>query len=92
LGGTLAIMVCSLLAAYTTQSLSQSKSIASAELGAKTVTSYVELAKSALGKSAANLVFTLMLCASIGVCSMYLVFIGQTLESLSFDATSQNII
>lgn len=92
MGGTLAITVCGVLAAYTIQSLSRSKAIASAERGAKTVTSYVELAESALGKSAANLVFTLTLCASIGVCSTYLVFIGQTLESLSCDATSQNII
>eukprot|EP00566_Odontella_aurita_P012374 CAMPEP_0113530386 /NCGR_PEP_ID=MMETSP0015_2-20120614/2910_1 /TAXON_ID=2838 /ORGANISM="Odontella" /LENGTH=485 /DNA_ID=CAMNT_0000429101 /DNA_START=321 /DNA_END=1778 /DNA_ORIENTATION=+ /assembly_acc=CAM_ASM_000160 len=92
LGGTLAITTCGVLAAYTIQSLSRSKAIASAELGAKPVTSYVELAESALGKNAANLVFTLTLCASIGVCSTYLVFIGQTLESLSCDASSGNII
>jgi amino acid permease len=75
------------------QSLARSTATASSEPGAtKIVTSYVELAESALGKNAATLVFTLTLCASIGVCSTYLVFIGQTLESLSFDASSQNIV
>jgi len=50
------------------------------------------LAEVALNKNVANLVFVLTLSASIGVCSTYLVFIGQTLESLSNDADSANII
>jgi len=56
------------------------------------VTSYVELAEVALNKKVANLVFCLTLSASLGVCSTYLVFIGQTLASLSNDAESTNII
>jgi proton-coupled amino acid transporter len=87
LGGTLAITTCGLLAAYTMQSLNRSKAAAGSG-----ITSYVELAENALGTNAANLVFTLTLSASIGVCSTYLVFIGQTLESLSNDATSLNIV
>jgi len=54
--------------------------------------SYVDLAKSTLGPKAANLVFLFTLCASLGVCSSYLVFMGETLSSLSCDATSFNII
>jgi len=89
LGGTLAMTACSLLAASTMNSLQQSKAAASVT---RPVTSYVELAEEVLGKNAANLVFTLTLSASIGVCSTYLVFIGQTLESLSCDVTTQNIV
>uniref|UniRef100_A0A7S0C7M1 Amino acid transporter transmembrane domain-containing protein n=1 Tax=Proboscia inermis TaxID=420281 RepID=A0A7S0C7M1_9STRA len=61
----------------------------------KTVTntaSYVELAKSVLGEGMGRLVFGLTLGASLGVCSSYLVFIGQTLASLSCDADSSNIL
>jgi proton-coupled amino acid transporter len=96
LGGTIAISTCGILAAYTMQSLAKSKAIASEDsLGSGVVvpvTSYVELAENALGPNAAKLVFTLTLCASIGVCSTYLVFIGQTLESLSSDAQSMNVV
>mmetsp|Transcript_13432 Transcript_13432/g.22245 ORF Transcript_13432/g.22245 Transcript_13432/m.22245 type:complete len:488 (-) Transcript_13432:13-1476(-) len=92
LGGTLAITVCGALAAYTMQSLSNSKTIAASSGGGGTILSYVELAENALGPNAATVVFALTLSASIGVCSTYLVFIGQTLASLSSDATSQNIV
>jgi amino acid permease len=85
IGGTIALTACGFLATYTMQSLSRSKEIVGSA-------SYVELAKSTLGPNAARLVFTLTLCASLGVCSSYLVFIGQTLESLSCDATSENIV
>jgi len=104
LGGTLAITTCGVLATYTMQSLARSTAIASRSRGAASggtsgvvagtgdVTSYVELAEVALNTNVANLVFCLTLAASIGVCSTYLVFIGQTLASLSNDATSVNII
>jgi proton-coupled amino acid transporter len=92
LGGTLAITLCGGLAAYTMQSLANSKAEA-CELGSGvTILSYVELAEKALGRPASQIVFFLTMSASIGVCSTYLVFIGQTLESLSFDATSANVI
>lgn len=100
LGGTLAITVCGALAAFTMQSLSNSKILASSSNtnisttnnNNNSILSYVELADNALGPKAANLVFALTLSASIGVCSTYLVFIGQTLASLSADETSLNIV
>jgi proton-coupled amino acid transporter len=91
LGGTVAITACGALAAYTMQSLAKSKQRASDSEGSPIV-SYVELAENTLGRSAANVVFALTLSASIGVCSTYLVFIGQTLESLSNDASSLNYV
>lgn len=91
LGGTLAMSLCGGLAAYTMQSLARSKALASAAAG-KPILSYVELAQEALGPKAATTVFALTLSASIGVCSTYLVFIGQTLESLSCDKESNNVI
>jgi len=107
LGGIVAITVCGSLATITMKSLADSKKKA-AELVAvadstsfspdaglefkQEVTSYVELARVALGEKAANVVFALTLSASLGVCSTYIVFIGQTLESMSIDATSDNII
>jgi len=96
LGGTLAITTCGVLATYTMQSLARSTAIASRPTDTKdgggVVTSYVELAEVALNKNVASLVFCLTLSASIGVCSTYLVFIGQTLSSLSNDAESLNIV
>lgn len=92
LGGTLAITTCGVLAAYTMQSLSNSKAVACSNGSGSSILSYVELAENALGRKAATVVFALTLSASIGVCSTYLVFIGQTLESLSSDATSLNIV
>lgn len=92
LGGTLAITTCGALAAYTMQSLERSKRSARVVGSGTNILSYVDLAENALGRNAANLVFALTLSASIGVCSTYLVFIGQTLASLSSDATSLNII
>ena len=96
LGGTLAITLCGGLAAYTMQSLSRSQLSANNNIinnnSGQPVTSYVELAQEALGEKAAKLVFALTLSASIGVCSTYLVFIGQTLASLSCDETSVNVI
>lgn len=91
LGGTVAITVCGALASYTMKSLCRSKLLASAD-GKGPVTSYVELAENALGETASKIVFALTLAASIGVCSTYLVFIGQTLESLSYDAETQNVV
>lgn len=91
LGGTVAITLCGALAAYTMKSLARSTALASRN-AMKPVVSYVELAEEALGPKAAQLVFALTLSASIGVCSTYLVFIGQTLESLSCDVTSQNVV
>lgn len=55
-------------------------------------TSYVELAQEALGPVAAKIVFFLTLSASLGVCSSYIIFIGQTLESLSSDVQSTNMV
>lgn len=85
IGGTLSLLACGFLATYTMQSLSRSNMA----VGSK---SYVELAENTLGTKAGKLVFTLTLCASLGVCSSYLVFMASTLESLSFDTESTNII
>ena len=106
LGGTLAMAICALLASYTMQSLNNSRYnesllLAATNKGSTAVekvdtppppTSYVALAELALGKSASNLVFGLTLAASLGVCSTYIAFIGQTLSSLSSDAISDNIV
>lgn len=54
--------------------------------------SYVELADVALGGTASRAVFALTLAASLGVCSTYIVFIGQTLASLSSDSVSNNVV
>ena len=91
IGGTLAITICGYLATVTMQSLADSRQLASVRR-AKPITSYVQLARETLGERAANLVFTLTLSASLGVCSTYLVFIGQTLESMSFDTTTMNVL
>lgn len=87
LGGTLCMILCGSLAVFTMQHLMKAKLASPHE-----VTSYVQLANVALGKGASQLVFVLTLTASLGVCSTYIVFIGQTLESLSNDATSQNYV
>ena len=95
LGGTLAITLCGALATITMQSLSDSKLKASAaevSKGRDPIASYVDLARKALGEPAAKVVFFLTLFASLGVCSTYLVFIGSTLESMSCDATADNIV
>jgi len=75
-GGTLAMVLCGGLAALTMQDLQHAK----LQTGS---TTYVQLARIALGPRAAQAVFGLTLAASLGVCSTYVVFIGQTLESLS---------
>lgn len=85
IGGTIALTVCGILATYTMQLLLDLK----VQMNSN---SYVDLARSTLGNKAATLVFALTLSASLGVCSSYIVFLGQTLESLSSDATSTNII
>jgi amino acid permease len=85
IGGTLALTACGFLATNTMQSLARSKQ----SVGA---TSYVELAQEVLGPAAANTVFFLTLSASLGVCSSYIIFIGQTLESLSSDVQSTNMV
>lgn len=87
IGGTIALVACGLLSTYTMKSLSQSKIV----LG-EDASSYVELARNTLGVTAARIVFVLTLSASLGVCSSYIIFIGQTLQSLSCDASSTNII
>lgn len=90
LGGTLALTVCAYLATLTMQSINNSRSYL--EAIDKAPTSYVELAERSLGKSTSKLVFGLTLAASLGVCSTYIAFIGQTLASLSIDAESNNAI
>ncbi|CAB9521005.1 Amino acid transporter [Seminavis robusta] len=85
LGGTLALTLCGGLAAYTMASLARSKWQCQG-----VSSSYVELAEASLGKRAGQTVFVLTLSASMGVCSTYLVFIGETLESLSCDNTQSN--
>ena len=85
IGGTLALLTCGTLATYTMQLLLDMKL-------ATNSSSYVELARKTLGNQAANLVFALTISASLGVCSTYVVFMGQTLDSLSCDATSTNLI
>ena len=39
-----------------------------------------------------NLFSALTLAASLGVCSTYIAFVGQTLASLSADSVSNNIV
>ena len=90
LGGTLALTACAFLATLTMQSINNSRSYL--ESTKETPTSYVELAELSLGKSISNIVFGLTIAASLGVCSTYIAFIGQTLASLSIDAESNNII
>jgi proton-coupled amino acid transporter len=88
-GGTLAMTLCGALAASTMQSLARAKRQVPQSSSSS---SYVRLADTVLGTGAAKLVFFLTLSASLGVCSTYLVFIGQTLESLSNDASSHNVV
>ncbi|KAL3800931.1 hypothetical protein ACHAWO_000064 [Cyclotella atomus] len=90
LGGTLALTACAYLATLTMQSINNSRSYL--ETTGEAPMSYVELAEMSLGKSTSNLVFGLTLAASLGVCSTYIAFIGQTLASLSMDAESNNIV
>mmetsp|Transcript_3618 Transcript_3618/g.8010 ORF Transcript_3618/g.8010 Transcript_3618/m.8010 type:complete len:540 (-) Transcript_3618:132-1751(-) len=106
LGGSLAMMTCAFLAMKTMQSINRSRFLAveddnndKDEPTTTTTTttpsppkSYVELTEMALGDGASKLVFTLTLAASLGVCSTYIVFVGQTLASLSADSLSNNII
>lgn len=96
LGGTLAITICAFLAMKTMQSINRSRFLAveleQDEPMISPPTSYVELTKLALGDGASKLVFSLTLAASLGVCSTYIVFVGQTLASLSADAMSANIV
>ena len=90
LGGTLALSICAYLATLTMQSINNSRSYL--ETKEKAPRSYVDLAEMSLGKSTSKLVFALTLAASLGVCSTYIAFIGQTLTSLSMDAESNNVI
>lgn len=85
IGGSIALIACGFLAMFTMQLISDMK----IETNTR---SYVELAQRTLGPKAGNLVFALTLSASLGVCSSYLVFMGQTLDSLSCDVTSSNLI
>ncbi|KAL3769866.1 hypothetical protein ACHAWU_007072 [Discostella pseudostelligera] len=82
LGGTIAMLICGYLAMCTMQSINHSRSMV-INLENKVPKSYVELAELSLGKYAAKAVFALTLAASLGVCSTYIVFIGQTMASLS---------
>jgi len=98
LGGTIAMISCGYLAAITMQSINNSRFLVvesisnNGEQRRNPPTSYVELADMALGENAAKVVFSLTLAASLGVCSTYIVFVGQTLASLSADVESNNII
>lgn len=91
-GGTLAMTACAVLASSTMQSINDSRQLVSRIDDAEEPSSYVELAERSLGPGASTLVFTLTMAASLGVCSTYIVFIGQTLASLSSDAVSGNIV
>lgn len=93
IGGTLAMVVCGYLAMITMQSINESRFLAVENDSSRAPpTSYVELAEMSLGESASNVVFSLTLAASLGVCSTYIVFVGQTLASLSADSVSNNIV
>ncbi|KAL9187108.1 hypothetical protein ACHAXT_010828 [Thalassiosira profunda] len=92
LGGTLAMMACAFLAMTTMQSINQSRFLAADDGLIQPPSSYVELAEVSLGENAAKVVFGLTLAASLGVCSTYIVFVGQTLASLSADGISNNIV
>eukprot|EP00986_Skeletonema_menzelii_P012525 scaffold6943_cov157-Skeletonema_menzelii.AAC.2 len=91
-GGTLAMTTCGLLAAITMQSINRSRYTVSRIENVEPPTSYVALTEMALGGSVSKLVFGLTLAASLGVCSTYIVFVGQTLASLSADEVSNNIV
>lgn len=91
IGGTLSMLFCGYLAAFTMKSLNKSRSLISKDEGTPP-TSYVELTDKTLGTIASRAVFALTLAASLGVCSTYLVFIGQTLASLSGDVDSNNVV
>jgi hypothetical protein len=92
LGGTLAMTMCGLLAAITMHSINRSRYMASRIDNVEPPTSYVALTEMALGGTTSNIVFGLTLAASLGVCSTYIVFVGQTLASLSTDEVSNNIV
>lgn len=92
LGGTLAMTMCGLLAAITMQSINRSRYTLAQISNVEPPTSYVALTEMALGPSIANVVFALTLAASLGVCSTYIVFVGQTLASLSADEVSNNVV
>lgn len=91
-GGTLAMTACALLAGSTMRSINESRRLVPRIDGADAPSSYVELAERSLGPGASGLVFALTMAASLGVCSTYIVFIGQTLASLSSDGLSGNVI
>lgn len=82
LGGTLAMTVCGALATFTMQTLATAARRRQQQQCALS-SSYVALATAVLGKPAGHVVFALTLCASLGVCSTYLVFIGETMASLA---------
>ncbi len=92
LGGTLAMTLCGLLAAITMQSINRSRYTVSRIENVDPPSSYVALTEMALGEGTSNIVFALTLAASLGVCSTYIVFVGQTLASLSADSISNNIV
>lgn len=92
LGGTLAMTLCGLLAAITMQSINRSRYAVSRIENVDPPSSYVALTEMSLGEGTSNIVFALTLAASLGVCSTYIVFVGQTLASLSADSVSNNIV
>jgi amino acid permease len=105
LGGILSLTLCGGLAAYTMMSLAESKeetmatmttttttSTSSSSSSSRPIASYVELTNIVLGKRASQGVFFLTLCAALGVCSTYLVFIGQTLESMAMGDDTSNLV
>lgn len=93
LGGTLAMLVCGYLTMFTMHSINHSRSmVATLDENEVVPKSYVELAEFSLGENAAKAVFALTLAASLGVCSTYIVFIGQTMASLSMGKSSGGIL
>ena len=102
-GGTLAMLLCGYLAAFTMRSINESRMYAAAAMATASddgsvppppsaPSSYVELAEVALGGPASRAVFALTLAASLGVCSTYIAFVGGTMASLSSDPDSTGVV
>ena len=97
-GGTLAMLLCGYLAAFTMKSINESRMHAAAAAASDggsvppPPSSYVELADVVLGGPASRAVFALTLAASLGVCSTYIAFVGGTMASLSSDPDSTGVV
>ena len=101
LGGLISMTVCGILSTATMEWLMQARlrcGILPSSSGCASTTtaasaedlSYVQLARAVLGHRVAQVVFVLTLAASWGVCSTYVVFIGQTMESLTRASSSSS--